>query len=316
MTQDLPLYNRLKKNLKKLKPFLKQNQISCFRVYDWDMPEYPLCIDIYEKYAHIAEYKTRFDYDLDANAKWIESCKRCVSEVFQIKGDHIYVKLRKRGNSITQYEKVDQNKQFIKVQENGLNFLVNLSDYIDTGLFLDHRVLRKKVMMESEGKSVLNLFAYTGSFSVYAAAGGAKYVNTIDLSNTYLNWAKENFLINNIELKRHSFEKSDVKEWLKQTPRRTYDIIVLDPPTISKSKMAKSKFDVQADHVELINNALRHIKPDGVLYFSNNYRGFKLDESNIMNTIIEDISLATIPEDFRNKLIHYCWRLIKKKICS
>jgi 23S rRNA (cytosine1962-C5)-methyltransferase len=206
---------------------------------------------------------------------------------------------------------VDERKHFFQVQENGLKFSVNLSDYLDTGLFLDHRVMRKRVMEEAKGKHVLNLFAYTGSFSVYACAGGAFTTTTVDLSNTYLNWARENFKLNGFSVAKHQFIKADAKEWVKQSPTKLYDIVVLDPPTMSRSKMAKSKFDVQEDHPELINHVLKHIVPGGILYFSTNFRNFILQESLLQAERIEDITLESIPKDFRNKKIHYCWKLTK-----
>lgn len=290
---------------------MAQNQITCFRVFDWDMPEYPLCIDVYEGKIYVSEYKTRHQLDEESYQNWTNECRETIKEVFQITDEKIFFKLRFKRTDDKQYEKVNQTKIFFPVTENDLKFLVNLDDYLDTGLFLDHRPLRKQVMMESKNKYVLNLFSYTGSFSVYAAKGGAYGVTTVDLSNTYLNWAKENFKLNEINITKHQFIKTDVKEWIKQTPSRMYDIIVLDPPTISKSKMTKTTFDVQLDHVDLLNNALNHLKPEGILYFSNNYRNFKLDNEKINASSIEDITLKTIPPDFRNKKIHSCWKITK-----
>lgn len=301
--------NRLKKNLKQLKPFLKQNNISCFRVYDWDMPEFPLCVDVYESRVHVAEYLTRHALDEDAYQAWTGQCSLVLKEVFELQEDHLFFKLRKKHGIGSQYEKLNEEKEFFRVKENEITFLVNLSDYLDTGLFLDHRPLRKQVMLEAKNKHLLNLFAYTGSFSVYAAMGGAFTTTTVDLSNTYLNWAKENFRANLIPLAKHSFIKADVKEWIKQKPSRLYDIIVLDPPTVSKSKMAKTKFDVQTDHVALIQSALQHLHPHGVLYFSNNFRDFQLHLEELPHVKATDISLQTIPPDFRNKKIHYCWKI-------
>lgn len=307
-TDSTALKNRLKKNLKQIKPYLKQNNISCYRVYDWDMPEFPLCIDMYESRVHVAEYLTRHALEDDAYENWVQVCRDVLKEVFSLEDDQLFFKLRKKHGVGSQYEKLNEEKVFFSVKENDITFLVNLGDYLDTGLFLDHRPLRKQVMLEAKNKHVLNLFAYTGSFSVYAAMGGAFTTTTVDLSNTYLNWAKENFRANQISLAKHSFIKTDVKEWIKQKPSRLYDIIILDPPTVSKSKMAKTKFDVQTDHVELIQSALTHLHPNGVLYFSNNFRDFKIQE-DIPGAQITDISLQTIPADFRNKKIHYCWKI-------
>lgn len=279
-------------------------------MFDWDMPEYPLCIDFYEGKIHLAEYKTRHQLDDEQYQLWLDECIAAVKEIFNVNDTLIFFKKRERHKG-TQYEKVNETKTFYTVHENGIKFLVNLNDYLDTGLFLDHRIVRKKVMEMAKGKHVLNLFSYTGSFSVYAAIGGAFTTTTVDLSNTYLNWAKENFKANNLSLAKHSFIKTDCKEWLKQTPSRLFDIIVLDPPTLSKSKMTKTTFDVQLDHVEMVNNALNHLVEGGTLYFSNNYRDFKFESSKINATQITDITLASIPQDFRNKKIHYCWEIIK-----
>jgi 23S rRNA (cytosine1962-C5)-methyltransferase len=306
-----PLLNRLRKNLKQLKPYLEQHKISCYRVFDWDMPEFPLCIDFYEGKIHVSEYKTRHSLDDTQYEMWLSSCIDDIVQFFSIGPENLFLKERERHKGVTQYEKVDERKHFFQVKENGLKFSVNLSDYLDTGLFLDHRVMRKRVMEEAKGKHVLNLFAYTGSFSVYACAGGAFTTTTVDLSNTYLNWARENFKLNGFSVAKHQFIKADAKEWVKQPPTKLYDIVVLDPPTMSRSKMAKSKFDVQEDHPELINHVLKHIVPGGILYFSTNFRNFILQESLLQAERIEDITLESIPKDFRNKKIHYCWKLTK-----
>lgn len=311
LNSNSPLINRLRKNLKQLKPYLVQNHITCFRVFDWDMPEYPLCIDSYEGKIHVSEYKTRHSLDELKYAEWLESCIQDILHFFSIQRHELFLKIRERHKGDTQYEKVNQQNHFFVVEEQGLKFKVNLTDYLDTGLFLDHRVLRKRVREEAKGKHILNLFAYTGSFSVYACAGGAFTTTTVDLSNTYLNWAKDNFKLNGFSVAKHQFVKADVKEWIKQTPTRMYDLVILDPPTMSRSKMASTKFDIQLDHPELINNVLRHMKPGGTLYFSNNYRDFRLLNHLIHADSIEDMRLETIPFDFRNKKIHYCWKIIK-----
>lgn len=309
--ENSPLFNRIKKNLRQLKSYLAQNQVSCYRVFDWDMPEYPLCVDIYEDVIHIAEYKTRHQLDDIAYKKWLEECSAVIQTLFNKEEDQLFFKMRERQKGLSQYEKVDSKQHFFEVQEQGIKFKVNMHDYLDTGLFLDHRITRQRVRLEAKGKHVLNLFAYTGAFSVYAAIGGAFSTTTVDLSNTYLNWAKENFKLNQISLARHDFIKTDAKEWVKQKPQKKYDIIVLDPPTVSRSKMAKTKFDIQPDHPELINHTLNHLVEGGVLYFSNNFREFQFQQELINASSIEDIALQTIPPDFRNKIIHRCWRIIK-----
>lgn len=308
----LALENRLRKNLKQLKGFLKQEGVSCYRAFDWDMPECPLCIDVYEDKIHVAEYRTRHALDEAIHQQWWLAMVEAIKNVFGVSDEHLFLKVRERMKDKTQYEKVDQRAARYVVHENGLPFWVNLTDYLDTGLFLDHRPLRKKVRGQSEGKTVLNLFSYTGSFSVYAVAGGAKHVTTVDLSNTYLDWAKDNFTLNGFDWKQHTFIKTDAKAWLAEAASKQFDIIILDPPTISRSKMADTKFDVQLDQTELINNALRLLKPGGILYFSTNFRDFELVASSLHASMITDITLKTIPPDFRNKKIHYCWEILPK----
>ena len=308
----LALENRLRKNLKQLKGFLKQEGVSCYRAFDWDMPECPLCIDVYEDKIHVAEYRTRHALDEAIHQQWWLAMVEAIKNVFGVSDEHLFLKVRERMKDKTQYEKVDQRAARYVVHENGLQFWVNLTDYLDTGLFLDHRPLRKKVRGLSDGKTVLNLFSYTGSFSVYAVAGGAKHVTTVDLSNTYLDWAKDNFTLNGFDWKQHTFIKTDAKAWLAEAASKQFDIIILDPPTISRSKMADTKFDVQLDQTELINNALRLLNPGGVLYFSTNFRDFELAASSLNASQITDITLKTIPPDFRNKKIHYCWEILPK----
>ena len=308
----LALENRLRKNLKQLKGFLKQEGVSCYRAFDWDMPECPLCIDVYEDKIHVAEYRTRHALDEKIHQQWWLAMVEAIKNVFAMNDEQLFLKVRERMKDKTQYEKVDQRAARYVVHENGLQFWVNLTDYLDTGLFLDHRPLRKKVRGLSEGKTVLNLFSYTGSFSVYAVAGGAKHVTTVDLSNTYLDWAKDNFTLNGFDWKQHTFIKTDAKAWLAEAASKQFDIIILDPPTISRSKMADTKFDVQLDQTALINHALRLLKPGGVLYFSTNFRDFELAASSLHASMITDITLKTIPPDFRNKKIHYCWEILPK----
>jgi 23S rRNA (cytosine1962-C5)-methyltransferase len=308
---DHPLANRLRKNLRSLKSFLKQEGVTCYRLFDWDMPEYPLCIDRYEDHIQVAEYQTRHGLQEEDYQQWLNECLHVIELVCEVPSEHVHIKRRERMKGSAQYEKVNQSGQRKVVLESGLKFYVNLDDYLDTGLFLDHRPLRSKVKQQSQGKHVLNLFAYTGSFSVYATAGGAFTTTTVDLSNTYLNWARDNFTLNGFSKAKHSFIKADAKEWLKQNPTRLYDIIVLDPPTHSKSSMAKTPFDIQLDHVELLRNTGRHLHPEGVLYFSTNFRNFILDAAALPELTLTDITIKTIPQDFRNKKIHYCWEIRK-----
>ncbi|HOZ51672.1 MAG TPA: class I SAM-dependent methyltransferase [Chitinophagaceae bacterium] len=290
---------------------MQKNNLTCYRLFDWDMPEYPLCIDKYENKIHVAEYKTKHPLNDHDYQIWMNESLEAIKEVFNIGDELLFVKRRERQKGDTQYEKVADTKQFDIVHENGFNFLVNMNDYLDTGLFLDHRLTRLMAMKEAQGKKVLNLFAYTGSFSVYTLAGGASHVTTVDLSNTYLNWAKENFKVNGFDPERHQFIKTDVKEWIKNDPEELFDLVILDPPTVSRSKMSKSKFDIQPDHPELIHHVLKHMSKGGILYFSTNFRDFQFQSKRIQASSIQDISFETIPDDFRNKKIHYCWKIIK-----
>jgi 23S rRNA (cytosine1962-C5)-methyltransferase len=304
------LINRILKNKKQLKSFIKQENITCYRIFDWDMPEFPLCIDVYNNHLHIAEYFTKHNYDEEHN-QWLSSCITDVQNILNIDASNVYVKRRERHRQDTHYKKVDTTKQEIIVEENGMKFIVNLSDYVDTGLFLDHRPVRKMAMQESKNKHVLNLFSYTGAFTVYMAKGGAASTTTADLSATYLNWAKRNMQLNGFEGSQHTYVNTDVKAWIKNGPKQKFDIVILDPPTLSVSDKAASSFNVQHDHLELINHSLQHIVDGGVLYFSNNFRNFILNEKEIQATSIEDITLKSIPPDFRNKKIHACWKIIK-----
>ncbi len=312
-TQMEAFQNRLLKVNKHISKWAKRSSISCFRIYDMDIPEFPFCIDRYEQFVHVAEYKTRHNMDDDTHAQWLESCMATISATLQVPASDIFLKERKRlSRREEQYEKVGNESKIIYANEGGLQFKINLTDYLDTGLFLDHRPLRQKFREEAENKNVLNLFAYTGSFSVYAAQGGAQATTTVDLSNTYLSWAKENFELNNLtDDNKHRFIQSDVMEFLKQEPDNTYDLVIVDPPAFSNSKRMSGTWDTQRDHSALLNILLQKVKPGAILYFSNNLRSFEPSFDRLKASEIKDISLKTIPEDFRNKKIHYCYRFVK-----
>jgi 23S rRNA (cytosine1962-C5)-methyltransferase len=225
----------------------------------------------------------------------------------------MYCKQRKRmSHREGQYEKLSTEKQYFTVLEDGLKFLINLTDYLDTGLFLDHRITRNKVRNICVGKRVLNLFCYTGSFSVYAAAGGASSVTSVDLSKTYLGWAQDNLAINLFkEPSKYIFIHADVKQYLKTLKPDSFDLVIMDPPTFSNSKRMKDILDIQRDHVELINDVLKAITPGGLLIFSTNYTKFEIDSSNILAGSIKDITKATTPFDFEGKLKRWCFEIIK-----
>jgi 23S rRNA (cytosine1962-C5)-methyltransferase len=305
--------NRLTKVYKHRSKQAKRMGISCYRLYDKDLPEFPVSIDLYNSRVCVSEYKAKHNLTEEEHLDWLEGTVKVIADVLQLNDEQIYTKERRRkSDRQAQYQKTAEQKEFFEVQENELNFLVNLSDYLDTGLFLDHRTTRKMVMDEAKNKKVLNLFAYTGSFSVYAAAGGAEEVITVDLSNTYIDWARKNFEANFlIDPKKYKFEVADVKQYLHTLTPNTFDLVVMDPPTFSNSKKMKDFLDIQQDHAELLNQTLKAMKPGGVLYFSNNARKFELQEAEIQASVIKDITKATTPFDFEGKLLRWCWRIIK-----
>lgn len=305
--------NRLSKVYKHREKQARRMGITCYRLYDKDLPEFPVSIDLYDTRVCVSEYKAKHNLTEEQHQEWLEGTVEVISSVLNIPEEEIYTKERRRkSNRQAQYQKTAEEKEFFEVKENGLTFLVNLSDYLDTGLFLDHRVTRKMVMDEVKDKKMLNLFAYTGSFSVYAAAGGAAEVVTVDLSNTYIDWAKRNFDANFfVDHKKYQFVVADVKQYLDTLTPNTFDVVVMDPPTFSNSKKMKDFLDIQEDHVELINQTLRAMKPGGILYFSNNARKFELQQDKIEATTIKDITKATTPFDFEGKLQRWCWRMIR-----
>jgi len=307
--------NRLLKNYKHRIKQAKRQNISCWRLYDHDLPEYPICVEIYENYIYIAEYNRRHALSEEDHAIWLSDTKTIITNITGISIENMYLRVRKRmDHKEEQYEKDEAvpEAKIITVQENGLKFLVNLTDYLDTGLFLDHRITRQMVQAEAKDTEFLNLFSYTSSFSVYAAAAGAKNVTSVDLSKTYLSWSEENFALNKlINIVTYQFVHADVKQYLKTLPSNKYDLVVMDPPTFSNSKRMKSVLDIQLDHVELINDVLRAMKTGGILYFSTNYSKFILETDKIHSTQIKDITKATTPFDFEGRLKRWCYKIIK-----
>jgi len=304
-----PFANRLAKMHKHLGKWARRQGITCYRVYDNDIPGTPLAIDIYENIVHVAEYARAHGMEPDEHAAWLEGCLVVISEVLGVSPELIYLKFRQRQKGLRQYERFARTGAEYIVRENGLRFIINPADYLDVGLFLDHRITRQMVREEAEGKRVLNLFAYTGSFTVYAAAGGASETLTVDMSNTYLEWAYRNLEINGFAGNSNRLLQADVLAWLEQPPREQFDLIVLDPPTFSNSKRMDDTLDIQRDHVMLLNRVLRLCVPGGTVYFSTNYRRFKLWEEEIRASEIKDISKQTVPQDFRNEKIHHCFKI-------
>ncbi|MBK8953590.1 MAG: class I SAM-dependent methyltransferase [Chitinophagaceae bacterium] len=305
--------NRLQKVYRHLGRQAKRLGISCYRLYDHDLPEFPLCIELYAGKVYVAEYKRRHGMTDDEHEGWMEQTLTIVAEQLATSKENVFLKLRQRKpGRLGQYQKLDAKQNEFVVEENGLQFLINLGDYLDTGLFLDHRITRQMVREQSAGKRVLNLFAYTGSFSVYAAAGNAEEVVTVDLSKTYLQWAQRNMQQNGFtEESRYRYIHADVKQFLKTAEAGYFDIIVMDPPTFSNSKRMDDILDIQRDHVILINDCMMVLRKAGILYFSTNSRKFKLDEAAVQASAIKDITKATTPFDFEEKLLRWCYWMQK-----
>ena len=313
--------NRLIKVYRHIGRQAKKSGISCYRVYDHDLPEFPFCIEIYEDKLYVAEYKRQHGFTEEGHHDWIARSVDVMSQVFGLPVENIFLKLRKvKSGRTDQYKKTAVQMNEFVVHENNLKFIVNLSDYLDTGLFLDHRVTREMVKNESCGKKVLNLFCYTGSFSVYAAAGGASEVVSVDMSKTYLKWAQRNMELNGFFDDSPlgvgggpgvKYEHADVIQYLQTLPGNYFDIVILDPPTFSNSQRMDEFLDIQRDHAKLINDCLNGLKKNGVLYFSTNSRKFILDKDKIKAGSIKDITKATTPFDFEDKLFRYCFRIQK-----
>jgi 23S rRNA (guanine2445-N2)-methyltransferase / 23S rRNA (guanine2069-N7)-methyltransferase len=237
---------------------------------------------------------------------------RTAGEVLEVPRERVFVKHRDRQRGDSQYQRVDDRRAEFTVNEGGLKFLVNLSDYVDTGLFLDHRNTRQMVREAAEGKRFLNLFAYTAAFTVYAAAGGATATTTVDKSATYIEWARKNLELNGFTGKQHRLVRSDIRAFLANlAPRDQWDLAVVDPPTFSNTKGMDDDWDVQRDHAELLQRLARHIAPGGIVFFSTNFRRFKLDEPALADYDVRNITRQTLPEDFRNERIHQCWKLVR-----
>ncbi len=305
--------NRLLKVYKHISKQAKRQNISCYRIYDHDLSEFPFCIERYDDKIYLAEYLRRHGMTDEEHEQWLEECVGVICRLTDTKDENVFIRQRKRkSNRHDQYEKIGTEGDFFTVEENGLKFLVNLTDYLDTGLFLDHRITRGMVQQQCAGKHVLNLFCYTGSFSVYAAAGNAASVTSVDLSKTYLNWGEDNFVINRFKDKtKYHFVHADVKQYLKTLPRGKFGLVVIDPPTFSNSKRMKDFLDIQRDHVELLNDVLAATSAGGIVYFSTNFSKFILEAEKIQATDIKNITKATTPFDFEGKLKRWCYRITK-----
>lgn len=357
--------NRLKKKYKELRKWARKNRISCYRLYDRDIPEIPLSLDVYEflpadvtsplecakflgeqnrrisendpsiereieerRYAVLYLYERPYEKPAEEEAVWFSLMAEKASEVLNIPVSHIIKKERRQQKGTSQYEKSEEETDDFTglIQEQGQLFKINLGSYLDTGLFFDHRPLRAKVRETANGKRVLNLFCYTGSFSVYAASGGAKYVESLDLSNTYLTWAKENLELNGFKERNYTFTKTDVISWLyekvKKLPAQDeeksdekFDIIILDPPTFSNSKSTANVLDTNRDWPKMVEQCIKLLNPNGVLYFSTNSTKLIFDAEKIPQKdkiTVTDITTASIPKDFEGTKCHKAWQITLK----
>lgn len=305
--------NRLLKNIKHLSKWVRKDNISCYRVYDADIPQYAIAVDIYENWVHVQEYEPPRTVDAVQAFVRLNDAVDAISAILKTDKSRIILKTRKKQSGAEQYTRQDETFDTLIANEYGLKFRVNLKDYLDTGLFLDHRLTRKLISRIAKNRSFLNLFAYSGTATVYAAAGGASSSTTVDMSNTYLAWAQDNLELNNFSGKQHEFIREDCIKWLSDAKNegRRYQLIFLDPPTFSNSKRMDRTLDIKRDHVELINQTMELLDDDGVLIFSCNAHGFKLDQKHLKEYSIRDITRMTTSQDFRRKPAHVCWCLAR-----
>ncbi|SBS36732.1 Ribosomal RNA large subunit methyltransferase K/L [Marinomonas spartinae] len=301
--------NRLQKNAKKLKKWVEKNNIECYRVYDADMPEYAVAIDVYQDWAHVQEYKAPKSVDPEKAKQRLFEVVSSIPTALNIAEANVIVKHRQKQTGKAQYEKLDQSNHEIIVKEYGCEFIVNLKDYLDTGLFLDHRPVRKLIQDRANGKRFLNLFCYTASASVHAGEGGARSSLSVDMSNTYTEWARRNIELNEFSERDHKVERADCIEWLRHSTDE-FDLIFMDPPTFSNSKKMSEILDIQRDHGELLRLSMARLSKDGELIFSNNYRRFVLDKDIEEEFSVQNITKLSMDPDFeRNTKIHQCWIL-------
>lgn len=310
--KSTPLRKCLEKNYDSLWEWAKESKTDCFRLYDRDLPDYPFAIDVYAGRFCVHYFSPTKGED-EPSSELADEVEKALLTLFKTSPQAIYWRTRMRSKKTRQYEKAGEIKEFFTATEYGVKFKINLIDYLDTGLFLDHRETRQMVASLAKGKQVLNLFAYTCSFSVHAAVAGAALTKSVDLSNTYTDWGKENLKLNALPLKNNIVVRADCLKFLGEEMRagRKYDIIIIDPPTISRSKKMTQLFDVQKDYPFLISKALQLLLPKGVIFFSTNSRKFKFDEAQFKECKIIEVTDKTIPLDFRDKKIHRCWQIFK-----
>ncbi len=320
---DLASYqNRLSKNARHLARWARREGVYAWRIYDRDVPEFPVIVDWYATEdgarVHLQEVETGWQQSDGEHREWLDFVRDTTAQMLEVESDQICLKIRMRqrvrGDRTLQYERAATRGEDLVVQEAGRRFWINLSTYLDTGLFIDHRNTRRIASERVAGRRFLNLFAYTGSFSVYAATAGASRSTTVDLSNTYCDWAARNFALNGIDREAHTIVRADVLVWLEAALARgeRFDVIVIDPPSFSNSKKMQGVLDVQRDHARLLRQCLGLIERGGEIYFSTNLRGFRLDETLAHEARIADISARTVPVDFRDRRVHQCWQLSRK----
>ncbi len=307
--------NRIRKNHKRLAKWARQHAVSCYRVYDADLPDYAFAVDLYQSDAtwlHVQEYAPPAGIDAARAQLRRDSVAAVLPDLFGIDARQIVMKTRERQRGATQYARQDDLGEFHRIDEGGCALLVNLRDYLDTGLFLDHRLLRLRIQREAQGKRFLNLYAYTCAATVHAIRGGAARTTSVDLSNTYLNWALRNLELNARDLSNHRLIRADCKAWIDDALQDDdrYDLILLDPPSFSNSKSTEGTLDIQRDHVGLIRACVGLLATNGALYFSTNLRGFKFDAAALVDLVCDNITADTIDEDFRRSpRIHHCWKI-------
>ncbi|MBY8222001.1 bifunctional 23S rRNA (guanine(2069)-N(7))-methyltransferase RlmK/23S rRNA (guanine(2445)-N(2))-methyltransferase RlmL [Vibrio fluvialis] len=307
--------NRLKKNMGKIGKWAKREGLDCYRIYDADLPEYNVAIDIYLDHLVIQEYAAPKSIPEETAKRRLTDIIRAAIQVTGVDANKVVLKVREKKKGASQYQKLGQQSETMYAQEYGVKLIVNLFDYLDTGLFLDHKLTRRRLGQMAKGQDFLNLFAYTGSATVHAACGGAKSTTTVDMSKTYLDWAKENMALNGQVGRQHQYVQADCLQWLEKATGQ-YDLIFIDPPTFSNSKRMEQSFDVQRDHIQLMTNLKRILRPEGTIVFSNNKRHFKMDmdQMEALGLQAQNISSQTLPLDFeRNKHIHNCWIVTHNK---
>jgi 23S rRNA (guanine2445-N2)-methyltransferase / 23S rRNA (guanine2069-N7)-methyltransferase len=287
--------------------------VSCYRLYDADLPDYAVAIDCYEQFIHIQEYAAPKSIDPEKAQQRLDLVLQHVAALFNLPPQQIFLKTRSRQKGSTQYEKHSNSGRFYTVHEGPAQFLVNFTDYLDTGIFLDSRLIRQWIFNQAKGKNFLNLFCYTGSATVYAALAQAASTTSIDMSATYLEWAKRNLALNGLTLTKHHFIQADCLQWLEQYPQK-FDLILLDPPTFSNSKRMEQTLDIQRDHIDLIQLVMKHLTRDGTLIFVTNKHNFKLADEIQQTVKVEDFTKKSMSFDFQRYLIHQAYLIQHKKL--